>query len=91
MNFYPTILAQETKQKNKQTRKQSNLLTLTVLCDKTSCLIRSEKKKQSKTERKENIKKSRKMTMEAITMKIGNDSKSEHVEKKKQTIVALKT
>ena len=30
---------------NIQTKKQSNLLTLTVSCEKRSCLIRSKKKK----------------------------------------------
>ena len=39
--YYPTISAQETK----QTNKQSNPLTLTVFCEKRSCLIRSKKKK----------------------------------------------
>ena len=38
MDYYPTISAQETKQRNKQ----SNLLTLTVSCEK-SCLIRRKK------------------------------------------------
>ena len=33
VNYYPTISAQETRQ-NKQTNKQSNLLTLTVSCEK---------------------------------------------------------
>ena len=37
------------KQTNKQPTKQINLLTLTVSCEKRSCLIRSKKKKQNKT------------------------------------------
>ena len=45
MEHYPTNSAQETKQTNKKTNKQNNLLTLTVSCEKKSCLIRSEKKK----------------------------------------------
>ena len=38
-------LKKENKQTNKQTSKQSNPLTLTVSCEKRSCLIRSKKKK----------------------------------------------
>ena len=38
VDYYPTISAQETKQRNKQ----NNLLTLTVSCEK-SCLIRRNK------------------------------------------------
>ena len=48
-NYYPTISAQETRQKSKQTKKQtnkqSNILTLTVSCQKKSCLIINKKKK----------------------------------------------
>ena len=86
MSFYPKISAQETKQKNKH--KQSSLLTLAVLCEKTSCFL--EAKRKGKTKRKEKIKKSLKVAMEAIivkiiiAMKIGNDSKSEHLEKRKK-------
>ena len=36
---------QTNKQTNKQANKQSNPLTLTVSCEKRSCLIRSKKKK----------------------------------------------
>ena len=50
MNFYPTISAQ----KSKQTNKESNLVTLTVSCEKTSCLIRSKKKKTKQYKKKEN-------------------------------------
>ena len=38
-------LKKENKQTNKQANKQSNPLTLTVSCEKRSCLIRSKKKK----------------------------------------------
>ena len=37
VDYHPAISAQETK----QTNKQINLLTLTVSCEKRSCLIRS--------------------------------------------------
>ena len=67
-------------------RHSINLLTLTVLCEKRSCLIGSKKKKQNKI--KKRIKKLIKMIMEAIiviiiitTMKTGNKSKSGQVEK----------
>ena len=43
MNYYPAISAQETK-----TNKQSNKLTVTVSCEKMSCLIRSKKKNKTK-------------------------------------------
>ena len=49
--YYRTISAQETKQNkqtNKQANKQSDLLTLTVSCEKSSCLIRSKKEKKTK-------------------------------------------
>ena len=63
VNFNPTISAQETK----QTNKESNLLTLTVSCEKMSCLIRSKKKKQDKPKQQQKkIKKLIKMIMEAI-------------------------
>lgn len=46
MNFYSTISAKETNQINKQTN--SNLLSLTVSCQKSSCLIRSKTEKEIK-------------------------------------------
>ena len=36
------------RNKTKQTNKQSDLLTLTVSCEKSSCLIRSKKEKKTK-------------------------------------------
>ena len=49
MNYYPTTYAQQAKQTNKQTNKQtdeqSSLLTLTISYEKSSCLIRSKRKK----------------------------------------------
>ena len=44
-------LKKQSKQTNKQTSKQSNLLILTVLCEKKEFLIRinKEKKQQNKT------------------------------------------
>ena len=48
-DYYPAISAQLEKQKNKQ----NNLLTLTVSCEKRSCLNRSKKKKvEPKTNKK---------------------------------------
>ena len=45
VDFYSTKPAQETKQINKQTNKQNNLLTLTVSRQKINCITRSKKKK----------------------------------------------
>ena len=50
MGYYPTISAQETK----QTNKQNNLLTLTISCEKRSCLIRSKKKKTKPNQKNNN-------------------------------------
>ena len=62
VNYYPKISAQEAKQTNKkkQTNKQSNLLILTVSCEKSSCSIRSKKKKQNKTNKQTNKTKEKK-------------------------------
>ena len=54
VNLSPTISAQEIKQK---TKKECNLLTLTVSCEKMSCLIRSKNKNQHKTNKKKTTKK----------------------------------
>lgn len=48
VNNYFTISAQKTR----QTNTQSNLLIITVSCEKKSCLIRNKKKKQNKTHKK---------------------------------------
>ena len=45
-NYYSTISAQETA--NKPTNKQSNLLNLTVSCEKSNCLKRKKKKVKRK-------------------------------------------
>ena len=41
-------LKNQLKKQSKQTNKQNNLLTLTVSCEKKSCLIRSKRKKKTK-------------------------------------------
>ena len=45
MKLWIITLQFNLKKQNKQTKKQNDLLTLTVSCKKRSCLIRSEKKK----------------------------------------------
>ena len=47
VNNYFTISAQKTR----QTNTQSNLLIITVSCEKKSCLIRSKKKKASQNKK----------------------------------------
>ena len=42
------------KKQNKQTNKQNNLLTLTISCEKRSCLIRSKKKKTKPNQKNNN-------------------------------------
>ena len=85
-DFYPTISAQETnKQTNEKitekTNNQSNLLIITISCEKRSYLIRSKKNKQNKTSktRRKKIKQNKK----GKKTDIGNNSKSGYVEKKK--------
>ena len=51
--------------KPKQTNKQTNKQFTSISCEKSSCLIRSKKKKQSKTN-KQRVQKLIKMIMEAI-------------------------
>ena len=45
MGFLIITLQFQLKKHNKQINKQNNLLTLTVSCEKRSCLIRSKKKR----------------------------------------------
>lgn len=83
VNLYARISSQETKQ-NKRTNKlknKSDLLTLTVYCEKRSFLVRSEKKRKNKNLTK--------ITNEAIivmiiirTKRIENNRKTRHTEKK---------
>ena len=49
-------LPQSTRNKNKQTNKQSSLLTLTICREKRSCLIRSKKKTTKQNKKKRLIK-----------------------------------
>ena len=83
MRLWIITLQFQLKKQSKQTSKQSNLLTLTVSCEKRSCLIRSKKKekkwisKQINKDKKE-IHESIKMIIEAMILMIplqhnGND------------------
>ena len=45
MKLWIITLQFQLKKQSKNTRKQNNLLTLTVSCEKRNCLIRSKKKK----------------------------------------------
>ena len=73
-------LNKQTIKNRQKANKQSNLLILTVSCEKRSCLTISKnkrQKKQSKTKTKKKIKQNKK---EKKT-KIGNNSKPGYVEK----------
>ena len=77
MKLWIITLQVQLKKQNKQTSKQNNLLTLTVSCERKSCLIRRKKKKtiikmiiKRKKRKEKEIKKLIKMTMEAIILMI---------------------
>ena len=48
MKLWIITLQFQLKKQNKQTNKQNNLLTLTVSCEKRSCLIRKKIKRKNK-------------------------------------------
>lgn len=69
-------------QKTKHTNKQCDFLTLTVSCEKMSCLIGSKKKKKRKENGEDENGNSNGSDNHQL-MKMGNDSKTRYIQKQK--------